>query len=101
VTVIIVIFEVSLPARRLLILCTVLEVLAIDKLPVEIGGRDFVGQFDFARALDYIACDELFHAENGLRLTRQLCDELHLDPILGRELKDGRFFRHAHESSVQ
>jgi hypothetical protein len=41
VTVIIVIFEVSLPARRLLILCTVLEVLAIDKLPVEIGGRDF------------------------------------------------------------
>jgi uncharacterized ferritin-like protein (DUF455 family) len=77
---------------RLLILCTVLEALAIDKLPVEIGGRDFVGQFDFARALDYIACDELFHAENGLRLTRQLCEELHLDAILERELVHGRFF---------
>ena len=77
---------------RLLILCTVLEALAIDKLPVEIGGRDFVGQTDFARALDYIATDELFHTENGLRLTRRLCDELNLDPILERERVHGRFF---------
>lgn len=77
---------------RLLILCTVLEALAIDKLPVEIGGRDWVGQADFARALDYIAADELFHAENGLRLTRRLCDELGLNPILERELVHGRFF---------
>jgi hypothetical protein len=77
---------------RLLILCTVLEALAIDKLPVEIGGRDFVGQTDFARALDYIASDELFHTENGLRLTRRLCDKLNLDPILERERVHGRFF---------
>lgn len=77
---------------RLLILCTVLEALAIDKLPVEIGGRDWVGQSEFARALDYIAADELFHAENGLRLTRRLCDELGLDPILERERVHGRFF---------
>jgi uncharacterized ferritin-like protein (DUF455 family) len=77
---------------RLLILCTVLEALAIDKLPVEIGGRDWVGQNDFARALDYIAADELFHAENGLRLTRSLCDELGLDPVLERERVHGRFF---------
>jgi hypothetical protein len=77
---------------RLLILCTVLEALAIDKLPVEIGGRDFVGQTDFARALDYIAADELFHTENGLRLTRHLCDKLNLDPILERERVHGRFF---------
>lgn len=77
---------------RLLILCTVLEALAIDKLPVEIGGRDFVGQVDFARALDYIAADELFHTENGLRLTRRLCDQLNLDPMLERERVHGRFF---------
>jgi uncharacterized ferritin-like protein (DUF455 family) len=77
---------------RLLILCTVLEALAIDKLPVEIGGRDWVGQIEFARALDYIAADELFHAENGLRLTRRLCDQLGLDPILERERVHGRFF---------
>lgn len=77
---------------RLLILSTVLEALAIDKLPVEIGGRDFVGQAEFARALDYIAIDELFHVENGLRLTRQLCEKLNLDPMLERERVHGRFF---------
>jgi uncharacterized ferritin-like protein (DUF455 family) len=77
---------------RLLILSTVLEALAIDKLPVEIAGRDWVGQADFARALDCIAADELFHAENGLRLTRRLCDQLGLNPILERERVHGRFF---------
>ena len=77
---------------RLLVLCTVLEALAIDKLPVEIGGRDWVAQSEFARALDYIANDELFHTENGLRLTRRLCHELGLDPILERERVHGRFF---------
>jgi hypothetical protein len=77
---------------RLLILSTVLEALAIDKLPVEIAGRDWIGQVEFARALDYIANDELFHVENGLRLTRRLCDELGLDPILERERVHGRFF---------
>jgi uncharacterized ferritin-like protein (DUF455 family) len=77
---------------RLLILSTVLEALAIDKLPVEIAGRDWIGQVEFARALDYIANDELFHVENGLRLTRRLCDELGLDSMLERERVHGRFF---------
>lgn len=77
---------------RMLLLSTILEALAIDKLPVEIGGRDWVGQSDFARALDYIAADELFHAENGLVLCRRLCAELGLDPILERERVHGRFF---------
>jgi hypothetical protein len=77
---------------RLLILCTVLEGLAIDKLPVEIGVRDVLAQSDFARALDYIATDELFHVENGLRLTRRLCAEHGFDPILDRERVHGRFF---------
>lgn len=86
---------------RLLILCTVLEALAIDKLPVEIGGRDYVGQSEFARALDYIATDELFHVENGLRLTRRLCDELNLDPILERERVHGRFFGRQRDTRLE
>ncbi len=77
---------------RLLILCTVLEGLALDRMPVEIATRDWLDQPDIARALDYIAADELFHVENGLRWTRRLCDELNLDPILERELVHGRFF---------
>ncbi|HEY1615946.1 MAG TPA: DUF455 family protein [Rhizomicrobium sp.] len=77
---------------RILILCTVLEALAVDKLPVEIATRDWLGQSDIARALDYIAADELFHTENGLRLTRELCKAEHLDPMLERELVHGRFF---------
>ncbi|HVN50536.1 MAG TPA: ferritin-like domain-containing protein, partial [Acidimicrobiales bacterium] len=55
---------------RILVMCTVLEALAVDKLPVEIATRDWLDQPDIARALDYIATDELFHTENGLRLTR-------------------------------
>lgn len=70
---------------RLLILCTVLEALAIDRLPLEIGIRDTLGQYDIARALDYVSTDELFHVENGLRWTRQLCEKLHLDPMIERE----------------
>jgi hypothetical protein len=77
---------------RILIMCTVLEALAIDKLPVEIATRDWLDQPDIARALDYIAADELFHTENGLRLTRQLCERYEFDPILERERVHGRFF---------
>jgi hypothetical protein len=77
---------------RILLMCTVLEALAIDKLPVEIATRDWLGQPDIARALDYIATDEMFHAENGLRLTRQLCEQHRLDPMLERERAHGRFF---------
>lgn len=77
---------------RILIMCTVLEGLAVDKLPVEIATRDWLGQHDFARALDYVATDELFHTENGLRLTRQLCQEHGFDPMLERERVHGRFF---------
>ena len=77
---------------RILIMCTVLEALAIDKLPVEIATRDWLDQPDIARALDYIATDELFHTENGLRLTRQLCEHYQFDPMLERERVHGRFF---------
>jgi len=77
---------------RLLMLCTVLEALAIDKLPLEIAVRDTIGQHDFARALDYASLDELFHVENGLTWTRRLCDELGLDPMIERERVHGRFF---------
>jgi 1,2-phenylacetyl-CoA epoxidase catalytic subunit len=77
---------------RLLILCTVLEALAIDKLPLEIAIRDTLGQYDLARALDYASTDELFHVENGLRWTRSLCSKLNLDPMIERERVHGRFF---------
>ena len=77
---------------RLLVLCTVLEALAVDKLPVEIATRDWLDQPDIARALDYIATDELFHTENGLRLTRQLCEQHGFDAMLDRERVHGRFF---------
>ena len=79
-------------AWRLLILCTVLEALAIDKLPLEIAVRDTIGQHDIARALDYASTDELYHVENGLVWTRKLCAELGLDPIIERERAHGRFF---------
>ena len=79
-------------AWRLLILCTVLEALAIDKLPLEIAVRDMIGQHDIARALDYASLDELYHVENGLVWTRKLCAELGLDPIMERERVHGRFF---------
>jgi len=77
---------------RLLLLCTVLEALAIDKIPPEIATLDWLDQPDIARALDYIAADELFHVDHGLRLTRELCAEHGLDPVLERELVHGRFF---------
>jgi hypothetical protein len=77
---------------RLLLMCTVLEALAIDKMLTEIATRDHLGQLDFARALDYIFADELFHAENGLKLTRQLGDRFGFDTMLERELVHGRFF---------
>ena len=77
---------------RILIMCTVLEALAIDKLPVEIGSRDWLDQIDYARALDYIGTDELFHTENGLRLTRDLCQRYGFDSMLERERAHGRFF---------
>ncbi|HUO49710.1 MAG TPA: hypothetical protein VMU09_12845 [Acidimicrobiales bacterium] len=77
---------------RLLMLCTVLEALAIDKIPVEIGTQDHLGHSDIARALDYISADELFHTENGLRLTRQLCAAHGFDPMVERERVHGRYF---------
>jgi uncharacterized ferritin-like protein (DUF455 family) len=77
---------------RVLVLGTILEALAVDKLPVEIGGRDWVAQYDLARTLDYIGTDELFHIENGQRLSKRICDEHGFDPILERELVHGAFF---------
>lgn len=77
---------------RFLVLGTILEALAVDKLPVEVGSRDWVEQYDMARALDYISTDELFHIENGQRLSQRICDQHGFDPILERELVHGAFF---------
>ncbi len=77
-------------AWRLLVLCTVLEALAIDRLPLEIAVRDTIGQHDIARALDDASLDELHHVENGLVWTRRLCTDLGLDPMIERERVHGR-----------
>ncbi len=86
---------------RILIMCTVLEALAIDKLPVEIATRDWLDQPDIAPALDYMATDELFHSENGLRLTRQLGEHYQFDPMLERERVHGRFFGSQRDMRLQ
>jgi len=86
---------------RLLLLCTVLEGLAIDKILPEIAALDWLGQPEIARALDYISTDELYHVENGLRLTRQLSAEHNLDPILERERVHGRFFGRQYEARMR
>lgn len=76
---------------RLLLLGTVLEGLAIDKVRHEVAMRDWLGQPDIARAHDYTLADELFHTENALRWTRRLCASYHLDPMVERERVHGRF----------
>jgi hypothetical protein len=83
---------------RVLVLGTILEALAVDKLPVEIGARDWVEQHDFARLLDYISTDELFHIENGQRLSDRICAEHGFDPIFERQLVHGAFFGKQMES---
>jgi hypothetical protein len=77
---------------RLLALCTIIEALAIDKLPLEIAVRDTLGQYDVARAYDSTSIVEPFHCENGLVWTRKLCSKLGLDPMIERERVHGRFF---------
>jgi uncharacterized ferritin-like protein (DUF455 family) len=57
---------------RMLIRQTFMEGLAIDNLAHEIGRRRSVGQADIAMVFDYILRDEVFHAQSGLRWSREL-----------------------------
>ncbi len=57
---------------RLLIRQTFMEGLAIDHLAHEIARRRSAGQADIAQAFDYILRDEVFHAQSGLRWSREL-----------------------------
>ena len=57
---------------RLLIRQTFEEGLAIDNLAYEIERRRAAGQTDIATALEYILRDEVFHAQSGLRWSREL-----------------------------
>ena len=57
---------------RILIRQTFDEGLAIDNLAYEIERRRSAGQADIASALEYILRDEVFHAQSGLRWSREL-----------------------------
>jgi hypothetical protein len=57
---------------RLLIRQTFMEGLAIDHLAHEIDRRRSVGQTDIAAVFEYILRDEVFHAQSGLRWSREL-----------------------------
>ncbi len=57
---------------RLLIRQTFMEGLAIDHLAYEIERRRSAGQTDIATVFEYILRDEVFHAQSGLRWSREL-----------------------------
>lgn len=57
---------------RMLIRQTFMEGLAIDNLAYEIERRRSVGQTDIAAVFEYILRDEVFHAQSGLRWSREL-----------------------------
>jgi uncharacterized ferritin-like protein (DUF455 family) len=57
---------------RILIRQTFMEGLAIDHLASEIERRRSVGQTDIASVFEYILRDEVFHAQSGLRWSREL-----------------------------
>jgi uncharacterized ferritin-like protein (DUF455 family) len=57
---------------RMLIRQTFMEGLAIDNLAYEIERRRSVGQDDIADVFEYILRDEVFHAQSGLRWSREL-----------------------------
>lgn len=57
---------------RLLIRQTLMEGLAVDSLAQEIARRKVAGQTDIAHVFEYILRDEVFHAQSGLRWSREL-----------------------------
>lgn len=57
---------------RMLIRQTFMEGLAIDNLAHDIERRRAAGQSDIAEVLEYILRDEVFHAQSGLRWSREL-----------------------------
>jgi uncharacterized ferritin-like protein (DUF455 family) len=59
---------------RILIRQTFMEGLAIDHLGYEIEHRRSVNQPDIAAVFEYILRDEVFHAQSGLRWSRELLD---------------------------
>jgi len=59
---------------RMLIRQTFMEGLALDNLAFEIRRRQAAGQTDIAAVFEYILRDEVFHAQSGLRWSRELLD---------------------------
>jgi len=57
---------------RMLIRQTFMEGLAVDNLAYEIARRRSAGQTDIASVFEYILRDEVFHAQSGLRWSREI-----------------------------
>jgi len=80
---------------RMLIRQTFMEGLAIDFLPYEIERRRAAGQDDIARVFEYILRDEVFHAQSGLRWSRELLGHDAQALLQAREEAIGYFTRRA------
>ncbi|MBI3676644.1 MAG: DUF455 family protein [Proteobacteria bacterium] len=57
---------------RMLIRQTFMEGLAVDNLAYDIERRRLAGQTDIVQAFEYILRDEVFHAQSGLRWSREI-----------------------------
>jgi len=68
----------------MLIRQTFMEGLAVDHLVCDIERRKSVGQSDIAQVFEYILRDEVFHAQSGLRWSRELLGSSHASLLEAR-----------------
>ena len=69
---------------RMLIRQTFMEGLAVDHLGSDIERRKLAGQSDIAHVFEYILRDEVFHAQSGLRWSRELLGSDHASLVEAR-----------------
>lgn len=86
---------------RMLIRQTFMEGLAIDFLPYEIERRRAAGQDDIAMVFEYILRDEVFHAQSGLRWSRELLGHDAQALLRAREEAIGYYTRRAEAAREQ
>ena len=69
---------------RMLIRQTFMEGLAVDHLAFDIERRKLAGQSDIAHVFEYILRDEVFHAQSGMRWSRELLGSDHASLVEAR-----------------
>lgn len=69
---------------RMLIRQTFMEGLAVDHLASDIKRRKLAGQSDIAHVFEYILRDEVFHAQSGLRWSREILGSDHASLVEAR-----------------